>query len=228
MSSGELIPNDPDQPAPASNEVQFALVIARMIDTVKNDPEHMRQAVYELARYKLQEQLTHLDANDVRRTKHELETAIRGVEEFSREQFSIPAPAAPPVGGGVGGTHVQDSAAADARPVARPRRLELDSAGFLKAGWLWPVTKRTAAVLTVFAAGFAAFQHRDRLASSAYDLSKSTPSNSVQRPAPPVAVAALPPLKPNPLLPKDYGIYAISNGSWLNCSFCPAGRLTSG
>jgi hypothetical protein len=37
MSSGELIPNDPDQPVPASNEVQFALVIARIIDTVKTD-----------------------------------------------------------------------------------------------------------------------------------------------------------------------------------------------
>jgi hypothetical protein len=146
MSSGELIPND-DQPVPASNEVQFALVIARMIDTVKNDPEHMRQAVYELARYQLQEQLTHLDADDVRRTKQQLETAIRGVEEFSRQQFSIPAPAAPPVGDGVSGTHVQDIAAAETRPVERPRRLQLDPAGFLKAGSLWPVSKRTAAVL---------------------------------------------------------------------------------
>ena len=89
MSSGELIPND-DQPAPASNEIQFALVIARMIDTLKNDPEHMRHAVYELARYKLQEQFTNLDAKDVRRTRQEFETAIRGVEEFSLQQFSIP------------------------------------------------------------------------------------------------------------------------------------------
>jgi hypothetical protein len=91
------------------------------------------------------------------------------------------------VGDGVSGTHVQDIAAAETRPVARPRRLQLDPAGFLKAGSLWPVSKRTAAVLAVFAAGFAAFQHRDQLVSPAYDLSKSTPSNS--------------------LLPKDYGIY---------------------
>jgi hypothetical protein len=60
MSSGDLIPGDHDQPEPASNEVQFALVNARMIDTVKNSPEDMRQAVYDLARYKLREQFTHM------------------------------------------------------------------------------------------------------------------------------------------------------------------------
>ena len=87
-----------------------------MIDTVKNDPEHMRHAVYELARYKLQEQFTHLDAKDVRRTQQELETAIRGVEEFSRQQFSIPAPTVPPLGNDVGGTHVQGL------PAAKPAR----------------------------------------------------------------------------------------------------------
>jgi hypothetical protein len=52
-SSGDLIPNDHDQLELGSNKVQFALVIARMIDTVHSSPEHMRQAVYDLARYKL-------------------------------------------------------------------------------------------------------------------------------------------------------------------------------
>jgi hypothetical protein len=41
MSSGHLIPSDHDRQEPASNEVQFALVIARMIETVKNSPEDM-------------------------------------------------------------------------------------------------------------------------------------------------------------------------------------------
>jgi hypothetical protein len=62
----DLIPNDHDHVEPVANEVQFALVIARMIDTVKNSPEHMRQAVYDLARYKLQEQFTHADAKDIK------------------------------------------------------------------------------------------------------------------------------------------------------------------
>ena len=217
-----MIPNDPDQPAPASNEVQFALVIARMIDTVKNDPEHMRHAVYELARYKLQEQFTHLDAKDVRRTRQELESAICGVEEFSRQQFSIPARRSA-IGNDIGGTRAQDLPAAQASPVARPRRRELESdpASVRKAGSLWPVIGRTAAVLVVFAAGLAAFQYRDRLASPAHDLSKSAPPNPVQPSAPPAAVVAPPPAKPNPLLPKDYGIYAISNGSLIELQLLP-------
>ena len=50
MSSGDLISDDHEPAEQASNEVQFALVIARMIDTVNNSPEHMRQIVYEVAR----------------------------------------------------------------------------------------------------------------------------------------------------------------------------------
>jgi hypothetical protein len=42
----------------------------------------MRQAVYDLARYKLQEQFTDADAQDIGRTQQALETAIRGVEGF--------------------------------------------------------------------------------------------------------------------------------------------------
>src|SRR5260221_394513 len=91
MTSGDLIPNDRDTPEPASNEIQFALVISRMIDTVKNSPEHLRQAVYDLARYKLQEQFTYADAKNIKRTQQALEAAILGVEEFSRQQISIPA-----------------------------------------------------------------------------------------------------------------------------------------
>ena len=83
MKSGDLTPTDHDQPEPVSNEVQFALVIARMIDTVKNSPEHMRQAIYDLARYKLQEQFTHADAKDIRQTQQALERAIRGVAATS-------------------------------------------------------------------------------------------------------------------------------------------------
>src|SRR3984893_13149520 len=95
MASGDLIPSNHDRSEPASTEVQFALVIARMIDTVKNSPEHMRQAVYDLARDKLQEQFTYADAKDIRRTQQALESAIRGVEEFSKQQVGIPATAPP-------------------------------------------------------------------------------------------------------------------------------------
>ena len=69
MASGDLIPSNHDGSEPASTEVQFALVIARRIDSVKNSPDDMRQIVYDLARYKLQEQFTYADAKDIKRTQ---------------------------------------------------------------------------------------------------------------------------------------------------------------
>src|ERR1700730_8284907 len=93
MTSGDLIPSDPDRPEPPSLEVEFALVIARMIDSLKNNPEDVRQAIYELARYKLGEQLPNANAKEKERTQQALETAIRGVEAFSEQHVGILAPA---------------------------------------------------------------------------------------------------------------------------------------
>jgi len=87
MNAGDLLPNDDrGQAGLTSNEVQFALVIAGMIDTLKNSPEDLRQAVYDL---KLQEQFTHADAKGIRRAQQALETAIHEVEQFSREQVNF-------------------------------------------------------------------------------------------------------------------------------------------
>lgn len=78
----------PDQtPAnPAAAEVNFALVLSRMIDSVQQDPEQLRQTVYELARIKLREQFGHEDAGEIKRLVGALETAIEGVEMFSLQQ----------------------------------------------------------------------------------------------------------------------------------------------
>jgi hypothetical protein len=57
---------------------------------VKNSPEHERQAVYDLARYKLKEQFTRADVKDIRRTQQALVTAPSG--EIFRQQISISTP----------------------------------------------------------------------------------------------------------------------------------------
>jgi hypothetical protein len=62
-------------------EVEFALVINRMIESVKTDPEHLRAMVYELARHKLKEQFG--AEPDIERLSDALEVAIRGVEAFT-------------------------------------------------------------------------------------------------------------------------------------------------
>jgi hypothetical protein len=77
--------NDDDPPANLL-EVDFALVLARMVDTVKADPSQMRNIVYELARAKLRQEITWADPDEEVRHIRALETAIRGVEDFSRRQ----------------------------------------------------------------------------------------------------------------------------------------------
>lgn len=66
------------------SEVNFALVILRMLDQVKNDPQQMRALVYDLARAKLWEQFRREDARNVKPTVEALEAAIREVERFAK------------------------------------------------------------------------------------------------------------------------------------------------
>lgn len=216
MSSRDLRPSDEDKAEPASTEIQFALVIARMLETVKSHPEHMRQIVYDLARYKLQEQFTHADAKDVKRSKQALEAAIRGVEEFSQQQVSLPPPAAP-------------AAPAPPAPIAAPlpaRIRELPPApraadieveiGRVSAKTrhpLWSVTKRAAPVLLVAGAVVLAVQQRDRLIALADHFRHPERQVAAAPPPAPAPAAAVP--KPNPLRPTDYGVYAVVNDNSL-------------
>ena len=69
----------------AHPEVEFALVLARTIESIKTDPEQLRGAVYELARQKLREQFSHQDAAQVTQMMAALEVAIRSVDEHFRK-----------------------------------------------------------------------------------------------------------------------------------------------
>lgn len=215
MSSRDLQSSNEDQSEPASNEVQFALVIARMIETVKNHPEHMRQVVYDLARYKLQEQFTHADVKEMKRSQQALEAAIRGVEEFSQQQVSLPPPAIPSPPALPASDQAVSPHPIAARDLPRPsRRIEIDRSPAMTHHPLWPVIRRTVALLIVAGAAVLAVQQRQRLASLAHYLQR--PTEDRQSPAAPPA-AAVPtatvqpttPPKPNPLRPTDYGVYAV-------------------
>jgi hypothetical protein len=81
MGSQILRPEQNTTPT-SSREVEFALVLSRIIDSVKSDPEHLRAAVYELARHKLKEQFGSEEAVDMRQLSNSLEIAIQGVEAF--------------------------------------------------------------------------------------------------------------------------------------------------
>lgn len=234
MASGDLIPSDHDQPEPAATEIQFALVIARMIDSIKNSPADLRQAVYDLARYKLQEQFTHADAKDIRQTQQALETAIRGVEEFSRQPVRIPAPAPPP--------EVVDPVVAVPAPrrpptlqelnprVRTPLHLDIDpepAGAVLRSTHVpWPLLKRTAAMIAILVGTLLVIQQRERLLSLAHGLPKLEWQTATKEPGAPTQVssepaAPPPPPKPAPLRPTDYGVYAVSNDALTGLQLLP-------
>jgi len=71
--------------AGASPEVDFALVLSRMVDSLNADPKLLRTTVYELARHKLHEQVANEVPDEISRLNRALEVAIQGVEtHFSR------------------------------------------------------------------------------------------------------------------------------------------------
>jgi hypothetical protein len=70
-----------------SLEVDFALVLASTIDSIRDDPAQLRSAVYQLARIKLEEEAllkkSSVNTQEIKRLRTALETAIRGVEIFA-------------------------------------------------------------------------------------------------------------------------------------------------
>ena len=63
-------------------EVDFAVVLSRVIESTERDPAQLRNAIYELARIKVRTEVTHSPINPgkVRRLTLALESAIEGVE----------------------------------------------------------------------------------------------------------------------------------------------------
>src|SRR5262245_24229577 len=79
--------------------VEFALILSRMINTVKEDPSQMRLAIYEFARARLKTDTSWANESERNRLLISLETAIRGVEDFAarggdqaRIEASTPTP----------------------------------------------------------------------------------------------------------------------------------------
>ena len=88
----EIVRPDGGDAAPdPSREVEFALMLSRVIDSVEKNPEFLRATVYELARHKLKEEFTSESFGDVRNLSKSLEVAIAGVEAFSKKKDGMEA-----------------------------------------------------------------------------------------------------------------------------------------
>ena len=222
-----VIPRDGARaPATSANEVEFALVLARMIDSVKHDPEQLRGAIYELARHKLEEQFTHADASEIQQTKNALEVAIQGVEVFFRkdeqgdklrqqaagrsanvdcsfkpESYSLPTDAA-----NDHQSKVISSVSFSARKSAIPFRL--------------------VAVIAVVSALLVVVQQRAPLTLLLHNARVETPSSTsatVKIPPASTDTTQLQSTIPrfSPLLPTTYGVYAVSDGKLFELKLLP-------
>jgi hypothetical protein len=76
-----------------SLEVDFAIVLARTIESVKADPAELRNIIYEAARIRLQREVSKKDPTpavwELRRLNKALETAIERVETLSSRQDQL-------------------------------------------------------------------------------------------------------------------------------------------
>jgi hypothetical protein len=215
MSSRELLPGQQDPTDLPASEVQFALVISRMLDTVKDDAEARRQMVYDLARYKLQEQFTYADAKNIDQMKRALEVAIEEVEKFSREEAPLERLPSQQLTSSkateTGGLLVSGDAT-----VLRSR-IEISRSKLPAiSGPLLPVIKRTAAILLAVGAVILIVSQRDNIAALRWQISSQAPEIAQVSPKPETTITVakpetinLAPPPPTRVLPTDYGIYAL-------------------
>lgn len=225
MSSRELREREEEGANQASNEVQFALVIARIIETMKADPELMRQAVYDLARHKLQEQLVDSNPTDTQRAERALETAIHGVEEFSRQQVSLPAPSSVPQ---LSSALPRDPPLGEAGPVPSESGVGLiHPANGADRHPLWAVMTRTAAILLVLGIVFIVVLQHERLMTLGQPLhdqrAQTVPEGAVGTPASATADTALNRSPPPPSFPRPtyYGVYALGDDALTELRLLP-------
>jgi hypothetical protein len=77
------------QVSPHAQEIEYALILQRMINTVKDDPTQMRRTIYEFARATLNIDSSIIEESERQRLATALETAIQGVENFSARREDI-------------------------------------------------------------------------------------------------------------------------------------------
>ena len=204
-----------------STQVDFALVLSRMIDSVSADPELLRTSVYELARHKLQEQIAEEIPDERDRLADALEVAIQGVEtHFSRletralgapegqSRLSLPAYQGAPQTVAVIGS-------GDARPVPllTGRSDKLD-----RRRWEFSAPWRYLSVLALIAVVGFVIQQRGNLAAMLRTkvgpgivATKTAPKQvSVEQTSSPQQDIA--PARGAGLVPTTFGVYAVSDG----------------
>ena len=231
-----------DEPvSPHGQEIEYALILSRLIDGVKDDPARMRATVYEYARARLQIDSSIADEGERKRLLGALETAITGVEAFSVRhgdndrpalapppapalQISLAGPAADGPSGMTATVYPMTPADGDILPPERSHqelRIVLEQRPAALASMLLRFSAGMllfALVVTLAYNKQSLPEWRDRLiaALTGSDDAKSgtaDPGGTAVAAADAKLAAASQPSKPPFPLPSDYGIYVLSNGA---------------
>jgi hypothetical protein len=208
--------------SPHAQEVEFALLLSRLIDTVKQDPEQLRLTIYDFARTKLKNDLSWADESERERLLGSLETAIRGVEKFSVRADQLHALSPPPLTAqpallGAGPNDVLNDGDGVARQAPELIDVSAKSSSRPSAA---PGRGSATARLLLFA--FGGLLAGAVVAGSVYvvrgnlleTIRPTTPQNASLQP--PVAIPQAPPpgqdSSPGFPVPSDYGVYALNQG----------------
>jgi hypothetical protein len=211
----EIVTIDNDEAAdpPPLQEVEFALLLAQMINTVKQDPTQLRFAVYEFARSKLAHNLPDADEAERKRLQSALEVAIKGVEQFSQrgdqEQRLLPPPPSRAL-----------TVGPDIPARSQVAVISSDRGGYTEAEWkplpsrfgerrktfrIWRAASVAAGVL--IAAALVGLLYVPRVLQAPAPIAATPPAAS-----PPETKVAAPSETLPFAVPSDYGIYALNNG----------------
>ena len=220
--------------SPHAQEVEYALILSRMINTVKEDPSQLRMTIYEFARARLKIDTSWVEEAERERLSAALETAIQGVEQFSarrdeKERLQPPTPTAQ-----IGHGTSESAEPPTTSMVAVHQANSSPKSVVLKEVYWRPETERDAErqtrllsstlarvsigmVLFGIVAGLTIYKYRSSLtgAPTASVVAKSAaPSSNPSQQSPAIAepgtAAASPGSLPFPL-PSDYGVYALND-----------------
>jgi len=222
MAPAIVRPDGGDATPDPSREVEFALMLSRVIDSVEKNPEFLRATVYELARHKLKEEFTSESFGDIRNLSKSLETAIAGVEAFSKKKDGMSLLGANPAQGkALISAHPSNPYVASALESASPVfEAHVFGSGGAPA-WKRPSRLRTArwfvaafvvglTVLTT-AVSLELLQKKGYLAVN--QPSPILPKTNTAAPAKSAPTAVEPKsAESSPTVPTAFGIYAVSDG----------------
>lgn len=230
MSSGKVERAQPKDLEAGLTEVEFALVLSRIISSVTEDQEQLRHTIYDLARYKLKEQLRLAgSAEQPQKSINALEVAIRGVEEFSQKKQEItPARRYPSLEHAASGSERRSSQLISRSLSYTPqfddvvtvvpspvRNNEGRSTIVRMIGLIGILIAILIAILSVL-------RYRETLL---VEISKINKPVSVASSVPTVSEQALPrnvASAPSPLLPTSFGVYGVSDDKLFELNMLPS------